>query len=379
MRKRENFYRICTAIVDHGKEALVMLLQKELKKRNESFEDFIKRNQHEIYHLCHNRVPCCQCSGGTVPKGTPKVLFVAQLDILLDTTPNLKCQSCNTPGKFKCCHPAKKGLTESELDVTLLRCLLVNLVPDLKTPIANYCAVRKAVEDLTKHRNQLYAHAKSGEIDDADYKRNMTDIRVALVKIAEFCKNKAIMEGKLNSLENLSDTHDFEERYQDMLQELKDNSKGIKLLKRSVSEFGEAQNRIGIKVMKSLHSVEQETTELSRSTDGLRRSTDALSGNTDGLSRSTDGLSRSTDGLRRSTDALSGNTEALSRIAEGLSRSTDALHRSTEESNRMAEESQRSKLRAAVCGTVVGAVVATVVHKAREFWNTPSTSQDDSS
>lgn len=42
-------------------------------------------------------------------------------------------------------------------------------------------------------------------------------------------------------------------------------------MKRSVSEFGEAQNRIGIKVMKSLHSVEQETTgKTSRLSDRLQ-------------------------------------------------------------------------------------------------------------
>lgn len=214
MRKKENFYRICTAIVDHGKDALVMLFEKDLKKRNESFEDFINRHQHEIHHLCYNRGPCCQCTGRAVPTGTPvsRVLYPVQLDIILDTKRKCNCQKVRN---VTCCKPAKQGLTVKESDLTLLRCLLVNCVPDYLTQ--SYCTARKAVDALLFYRNTLYGHAESGEIDNATYNKNITDISNALLTIATFCGKKASMEEKLNGLKTLPYSEDQERKYQTML------------------------------------------------------------------------------------------------------------------------------------------------------------------
>lgn len=316
MRKKENFYRICTAIVDHGKDALVMLLQNDLEKRNESFDDFIKSHQHEIHHLCYNRRPCCHCAGGAVPTGTPvnRVLYPTQLAILLDT--KHKC-NCRKVRNGSCFSPAKQGLTVRELDFTLLRCLLVNFVPDYQTQ--SYCTARNAVDDLTRYRNTLYGHAESGEIDDVNYKKNITDISKALLTIADFCGKKAIMEEKLNRLNTLPYNKELEVTLLGKLQQINDNSKEIEVLKRKVSNVGVAQDELvegGNKVLKRLDSIEQETAESRR-------------------------------------------------IAE--------------ESRRRAEESHRTIAAAAVGGTIIGGAAVAIGRRLLDRWYTPSTSKDDSS
>ena len=63
-KERENFYRICTMLLDHGKESLETLLNNDLINQNMTFEDFLRNNEHEIYHLCYNTKMCCQCSPG---------------------------------------------------------------------------------------------------------------------------------------------------------------------------------------------------------------------------------------------------------------------------------------------------------------------------
>ncbi|CAC5395906.1 unnamed protein product [Mytilus coruscus] len=52
-RLKENFLRHAILVVDHSKDALISLVDLDLSNNGFSFEQFIKKNQHEIYHL-HN-------------------------------------------------------------------------------------------------------------------------------------------------------------------------------------------------------------------------------------------------------------------------------------------------------------------------------------
>ncbi|CAG2207453.1 unnamed protein product [Mytilus edulis] len=145
-KERENFYRISTIIVDHGKESLTLLLDNELNSNNQTLEDFINLNQHEIYHLCFNRYTCCQCVNRKLPRTTPasRVLHPDQLNILLDKNgKTLSCHNIKSTAQFCCC-PAKAALTTKFLDLTLLRCLLINFA-SICPPNSN---IRLAVDDL---------------------------------------------------------------------------------------------------------------------------------------------------------------------------------------------------------------------------------------
>ncbi|CAG2207455.1 unnamed protein product [Mytilus edulis] len=166
-KERENFYRISTIIVDHGKESLILLLENELKASNQTLEDFINLNQHELYHLCFNRYACCQCKNGKLPLTTPasRVLHPDQLNILLDKSgQQLPCHTIRSSLQFCCC-PAKSTLTTKHLDLTLLRCLLINFA-SICPPNSN---IRLAVDDLIGYRNKLYGHAQEAKCSETDY------------------------------------------------------------------------------------------------------------------------------------------------------------------------------------------------------------------
>lgn len=193
-KHRENFYRTSTVLVEHGKEVLVLLLEEDLSTRNLALIDFVNLNQHTIYHLCYNKHPCCQCTRGTLPRNTPtkRVLYPSQLDILFDKVgPTMTGHDLNSRSQF-CCSTAKQSLTSACMDLTLLRCLLINFVPSCTG------AVRQDVEDLIKHRNNLHGHSQEGKISAADYSVYKTQIESVILSIAKQCNKEQIIRQRLN-------------------------------------------------------------------------------------------------------------------------------------------------------------------------------------
>ncbi|XP_052064754.1 uncharacterized protein LOC127704660 [Mytilus californianus] len=198
-RERENFYRISTIIVDHGKESLILLLDNELNTSNQTLEDFINLNQHEIYHLCFNRYTCCQCINGRLPLTTPpsRVLHPDQLNVLLDKNgQQLSCHNIKSSLQFYCC-PAKTTLTPKHLDLTLLRCLLINFA----TICPQNSSIRLVVDDLVGYRNKLYGHAEEARCSDTDYILYKNQIEKVILTIAKSCKKESEMKQKLKDTE----------------------------------------------------------------------------------------------------------------------------------------------------------------------------------
>ena len=197
--ERENFYRISTIIVDHGKESLILLFVNELNACNQTLEDFINLNQHEIYHLCYNKYTCCQCINGKLPLTTPvsRVLHPDQLNIILDKTgQTLSCHNLKSTAQFCCC-PAKTTLTTKHLDLTLLRCLLINFA-SICPPNSN---IRLAVDDLIGYRNKLYVHAQEARYSDTDYILYKSQIEAVILSIAKSCKKENEMKQTLKDAE----------------------------------------------------------------------------------------------------------------------------------------------------------------------------------
>ncbi|VDI40777.1 Hypothetical predicted protein [Mytilus galloprovincialis] len=198
-KERENFYRISTIIVDHGKESLILLLENELKASNQTLEDFINLNQHELYHLCFNRYACCQCKNGKLPLTTPasRVLHPDQLNILLDKSgQQLPCHTIRSSLQFCCC-PAKSTLTTKHLDLTLLRCLLINFA-SICPPNSN---IRLAVDDLIGYRNKLYGHAQEAKCSETDYILYKSQIETVILTIAKSCNKEREMKQRLKDAE----------------------------------------------------------------------------------------------------------------------------------------------------------------------------------
>ncbi|CAG2207457.1 unnamed protein product [Mytilus edulis] len=167
---------------------------------NQTLEDFINLNQHGIYHLCFNHVSrCCQCKNGKLPLRTPtsRVLHPDQLNLLLDKTgQQLPCHNISSKSQLCCC-PAKSTVTTAHLDLTLLRCLLINF--------ASICPqnsnIRLAVDDLIGYRNKLYGHAQEAKCSDSDYKLYKIQIEAVILTIAKSCNKENEMKQKLKDAE----------------------------------------------------------------------------------------------------------------------------------------------------------------------------------
>ncbi|XP_071122347.1 uncharacterized protein [Mytilus edulis] len=126
-KEQENFLRYAILIVDHSKEALQDLIELNLKNKHLAFDEFLKQNQHEIYHLCYDS-RCCQCQN--TPHRRKRIIFPSQLELLFDKYKKLPLHRGIGHNDF-CCSFAKVGITSQVLDLSLARCLLVNCCLDV--------------------------------------------------------------------------------------------------------------------------------------------------------------------------------------------------------------------------------------------------------
>ncbi|VDI47785.1 Hypothetical predicted protein [Mytilus galloprovincialis] len=126
-REQENFLRYAILIVDHTKEALQDLIELNLKNKHLTFEEFLNKNKHEIYHLCYD-YRCCQCLKPLTKR--KRIIFPSQLELLFDKYNKLPSHKRTGHNDF-CCSYAKVGITSQVLDLSLARCLLVNCCLDV--------------------------------------------------------------------------------------------------------------------------------------------------------------------------------------------------------------------------------------------------------
>lgn len=157
-KQRENFYRISTLITDNTKTSFVDLLELHLTRNGISFEDFINQHQHQIYHLCYNR-RCCQCTPGYVRENN-RILYYPQLEVLFDKSTKKSCHSVGSSGEF-CCAKPKAAIATDDLDITLIRVLLVNFCNDIFWYSCLNLQSQSLEDFLNQNKHQIY-HLREG-------------------------------------------------------------------------------------------------------------------------------------------------------------------------------------------------------------------------
>lgn len=129
--ERENYLRHVILVVDHAKEALTSLIDKDLKEKNLTFDKFLDREKHDIYHRCYNG-KCCKCLGQGPSFTQRRSLTVVQFELLYAKTNQLPCSN---PGKTIiaciCCISVNPKISLDLIDVTLSKYLLVNYCTDI--------------------------------------------------------------------------------------------------------------------------------------------------------------------------------------------------------------------------------------------------------
>ncbi|CAC5399636.1 unnamed protein product [Mytilus coruscus] len=125
----DNYIKLFLLIRGPATQALRALMTYYLRKCCLTFQEFIDRNQHEIYHL-HNHRRCCQCSDQCVPRDTSKTpIQMAQMEIMFNTSSQISSKRKDNHDYSKkdmCCCYAKCQICVDDVDITLLRILLNN-------------------------------------------------------------------------------------------------------------------------------------------------------------------------------------------------------------------------------------------------------------
>ncbi|CAC5389496.1 unnamed protein product [Mytilus coruscus] len=123
--ERENYFRHSILVVDHSKDALNSLIDKDLREKNITFENFLDQKKHEIYHCCFNE-KCCKCLiEGTPPPRRTKRLTNVQFYLLYDKKNKPYCGIKKNISHL-CCIDVKSGISIEIIEITLSRWLLVN-------------------------------------------------------------------------------------------------------------------------------------------------------------------------------------------------------------------------------------------------------------
>ncbi|XP_071161599.1 uncharacterized protein [Mytilus edulis] len=244
---RDNFYRFMILIIDNGNDAALELLDFYLSNQGITLKDFIENNQHEIYHLCFNKGLCCRCQYGPVYKPQSRILYPAQLDILLATKgSNIPC---NVRAKPTCSHTindhyVNPNIATKHLDLTLCRCLLINF----SNILPQGSVERNAFEDLINMRNKC-CHAAKGEISSKDYQTYKAQIEKCLLALAQVYGKTHDMQLKIKDAEKRPlDESICKQLHQTILQE--QVLQGVSGLHQHIESSQEAEKRTTIEIQK---------------------------------------------------------------------------------------------------------------------------------
>ncbi|CAG2208798.1 unnamed protein product [Mytilus edulis] len=203
-----------------------------------TFEDFVNKNKHELYHLWQYNVPCCQCpSGYTFPTNYSVLdqnnwtqMFNA---VLLPCTNHRKRPSSGSMHSI-CSVAAAPGITLMNLDPSVNRIILKHC-----------CTLRMAVETLVQIRNQDYGHAKDGIMSDNDFNASVVKIERCILDIAKVCNKETQFKQKLREAKDGALDQTLFTQYQNNLMETLTRQADIY---QSVADLAPTINKIGNKL-----------------------------------------------------------------------------------------------------------------------------------
>lgn len=142
------------------------------------FYEFLNQNQHDIYHLVHQNMPCCLCIKNPeynirVPTGNAKLTNVQWMTMF--NTDNPHCLQNNPCGDktSPCSVSATKGIMPSSLDHRARMLIL-----------SKFCIMMKHIDQIVNARNSAFAHARKGEISDENFEILWAEIESSIIYLS---------------------------------------------------------------------------------------------------------------------------------------------------------------------------------------------------
>lgn len=139
-----------------------------------SFENFLNRQKHNLFHIWRPSCACCICRTGYIP---PHANFInkEQFRKLFVKIPPVCC----TPSHqiHSCTFKAEPGLTHENVEQRDLA---------LMNSLTNYfCPLRACIETLGDHRNDVVAHTVSAHISYDEFNHLWEGMENCILEIAE--------------------------------------------------------------------------------------------------------------------------------------------------------------------------------------------------
>lgn len=152
--ERENYFRHSMLVVDHSKDAFNSIIDKDLREKNITFENFLDQKKHEIYHCCYHE-KCCKClTDGILPTKRVKRLTNVQFDLLYSKKNKTYCSITGNVSHL-CCIDVKSGISTEIIEITLSRWLIVNYCSDV---FWKECLRGLSLEDFLNNNKHLVYH-----------------------------------------------------------------------------------------------------------------------------------------------------------------------------------------------------------------------------
>lgn len=120
------FFKLVTLIIDVGSVVVENKLIEKIRDSGLTFEVFLSRKKHELYHF-YKPNTCCLCSSKLKSEKCQKSISNTQWKTLFTKTKRKKCSFFK--GNCSCIYDANTIVKEEELDITLSVCLLISLFP----------------------------------------------------------------------------------------------------------------------------------------------------------------------------------------------------------------------------------------------------------
>lgn len=209
-----NFYRLVAFVVDIAPEVIREYFKKKVLN-GDTFESYLNKHKHILYHLVFPR-DCCECpsKGG---HANDKALSNEQMKLLYDFNTN-PCQNSNEIKKMKlninnfyciCKYSAKKNISVKDvLDTTIACCIMMNCETKNKSR-------ENWMTQIKKTRNKIVHKTDTKSISIVEFEKHWATLKRSVMGLASWL-DKEYETDVCNKIEHLKsrqiiDTDKFKE------------------------------------------------------------------------------------------------------------------------------------------------------------------------
>lgn len=172
------FFKLVSLIINVGGVVVENKLTEKVRDSGRTFEGFLNRKKHELYHFYKSNT-CCLCSSKLKNEKCQKNLSNIQWKTLFTKTKRKKCPVFK--GNCSCIYDANTNVKEKELDITLSVYLLINLFP------LSDCE-KQDLERFREQRNTYFAHITRAKLEEQDFKNKFRQVSSVIKSITSSCK-----------------------------------------------------------------------------------------------------------------------------------------------------------------------------------------------